>query len=170
MLGLYLIAAHCVGDFLFQNRWQAAGKLTDLNLRCQHVFFYGVALAPVAFLCPRHFGASLGYGAWQTGCAFLALVVILHLMTDSRRFQSTIGDVVQWRYDFHVDPVACQREWFHWLVSNDLSRTPSSTRATDIDLTRAQWPTPNPWPAASLMIDQTLHLVQLAVLGGIFLR
>jgi hypothetical protein len=27
------------------------------------------------------------------------------------------------------------------------------------------WPTPNPWPALPLAIDQTLHVVQLAALG-----
>ena len=50
MLPLYLIAAHLVGDFVFQTRWQAAAKLTDRYARAAHVSTYLLAFVPVVVL------------------------------------------------------------------------------------------------------------------------
>lgn len=140
MLGLYLLAAHMVGDFLFQSRWQAAEKLTDRRSRARHVFSYTLAFAPLALL-----SAPLGRAG-----AFLGLLFVLHYATDSRRFRSSVGDVLGWRFGLS------DRDRFRILGG----AAPDYRGPLE----------PNPWPAMPLMIDQTLHVVQLAALGALFLR
>lgn len=165
MIALYLIASHLVGDFIFQTRWQAAGKFTDARARGLHALTYTLAFVPVAF-------ASAG---WPDALQFLAGIFIWHAITDSRRFRSTLGDVVQWKLDYRRDPETCAALWLEDEVSRVLASGPESpgwigeTRAMVAKMDTS-WPPPNPWPACGLMIDQTLHIVQIAVLAGIFLR
>jgi Protein of unknown function (DUF3307) len=139
-LVLYLLAAHLVGDFLLQTRWQAVGKFgwtpEAIWLRGKHVFVYGacfvIALVPAA----DHLG----------NLAFLASLMLLHFLTDSRRFTSTVGDWIAWN--------------LMWAP-----REPSGYRPDP----RVRPLPPNPWPSLPLAIDQTLHIVQIAVLAGLFL-
>lgn len=156
MLALYLAAAHLFGDFVIQNRWMAESKLRDPRIRLQHVLTYGIPFWPIAFLAA---GVS-----WRAG-SFLVWMHVLHFLTDSRRFHSTLGDVVQWRLDYWRDPVTVKRSWLTYVTE----RAESTMRAVDVSDDVARWPTPNPWPVAPLMIDQTLHICQLAILGGLFL-
>lgn len=157
MIALYLLAAHLVGDFLLQNRWQAVGKLTDRWLRVQHVIGYLIPFCGlVAYVHPA---------LWRAA-AFLGALAVVHYLTDSRRFYSTLGDVIQWRLDHLTDPVALKREWLEYVVGRAES---AGLRAVDVSDEAVKWPTPNPWPATPLMIDQTLHIVQLAILGGLLL-
>lgn len=72
---------------------------------------------------------------------FLVALFVLHFATDSRRFHSTLGDAVVWR----------------------LGPSQRTER-------RAGFPLgPSPWTPLPILIDQSLHLVQLAVLGSLFL-
>lgn len=158
MIALYLVAAHLFGDFVLQNRWQSAGKLHDARLRMQHVFFYCVPFWPVA--------AVYGHRPWWHGAAFIVLLYGLHFLTDSYRFHSTLGDVVQWRIDSYREPLVVKRAWLEYVTGAAES---AGLRAVDVDDSAVRWPTPNPWPAIPLMVDQTLHLCQLAVLAGVFL-
>lgn len=149
MIALYLIASHMVGDYMFQNRWHAARKFTNRWERALHVAWYGCAFTPVvAFYAPSQLD----------GIAFVVLLVVLHFITDSRRYLSNLGDVLGWRFrqEFRR-PGAKQREWRNQYKGN----LPLGTR---YDRTP-----PNPWPGLPLMIDQTYHLVQIAVLAGLFL-
>lgn len=130
MIALYLLAAHLVGDFLLQTRWQAALKLTSARVRARHVAGYLIPFVVVlALLRP----------SWGHAVTFVCLLAVLHFLTDSRRFYSTPGEWIVW---------AVRRYRYGWLVL------------------RLE---PNPWPAMPLMIDQSLHLVQIAVLGGLLL-
>lgn len=139
MLGLYLIAAHMLGDFVFQTRWQAVGKFGfDLHsraLRTRHVATYTAMFIPVALATAS---------SREHAVVFLGALYLLHWLTDSRRFRSTLGDVLSWGMTPQTRPV---------------------------EIVRQPWPTlpPNPWQPAAILIDQALHVFQLAVLGGIFL-
>jgi hypothetical protein len=142
MLALYLLSAHLLGDYVLSTRWQAEHKLTDALYRLRHVTAYSVPFVPIAIV--------YGGNAWWSADFMLALF-LLHYLTDSRRFRSTLGDVVAWRW-------AVTRE------EGDPFGFRPDTATRDLPLPE------NPWPPIPLMIDQTLHVVQLALLGGLFLR
>lgn len=146
MIGLYLLAAHLIGDFVLQTRWQAARKLVDRGLRLQHVFCYSLPFLPIALFVHGRW--------WWSGPAFYALLGVLHYLTDSRRYPSTFGDWVGWQT---MAPDARQREW-------------GAASAVDrIGVQNMDVLPPNPWTPIGMMVDQALHVAQLAVLGGIFL-
>lgn len=150
MIGLYLLA-HMVGDFVLQTRWQAAGKIDDRPTRLRHVLGYCVPFVPIAAI----YGQWWGPGNW-TGPEFMLLLGTLHFATDSRRFHSTLGDVIAW----WLPP------WF--VISDDLYVRRERdkkvfVRPRDVKLE------PNPWPPMPILVDQTLHVCQLALLGGLFL-
>jgi hypothetical protein len=159
VIGLYLLAAHLVGDVLLQTRWQATLKLRNQRMRAQHVAGYCLPFVPIAVL----------YGRWSwSPAAFLSLLAVLHFATDSRRFHSTLGDLIQWRIDLWRDPLPLKRAWLDYALAA-ADRNPA-IRAIDVSDKAVRWPTPNPWPPIVLMVDQTLHLCQLAILGGVLLR
>lgn len=83
------------------------------------------------------------YLAWY---AFPAAIFVAHFLTDSRRFHSSIGD------------------WVGWYFRHE--------HAERDGLGNYRWPRlpANPWEPLPLMIDQTLHVVQIAVLAGLLLR
>ena len=170
MIAFYLLAAHLVGDFVVANRWQAAGKLTDRRLRAQHTIGYCLPFVPIAFV----YGHFHGSPRWEVAIAFLLWLLILHYATDSHRFQSTLGDVVQWTYDRRVAPDIAVRSWINFLYGDPVDSTaiPLTKRlevAADLDARRLRFPPPNPWTPIGLMIDQTLHVCQIALLAGLFL-
>jgi hypothetical protein len=149
VIALALLASHLVGDFVLQTRWQANGKLTDWRLRTRHVVAYG---APFYVWVP-----FLDIAAWRVW-TFLGLLLVLHFLTDSRRFHSTLGDVYGWRQMPKADRNA---EWQEYvIVDEDDYANPQPVPDEWLD-----WPTPNPWLSLPLMIDQTLHVVQLALLA-----
>lgn len=131
MIGLTLLACHMLGDFVIQNRWMTPAKFTSRRARTIHVATYCLPFVPVAAV----------FGTWDrpsnsSGFAFLAGLFVLHWLTDSRRFQSNLGDVVQW-----------------WITEHRLPRRHRIACE------------PNPWDALPILIDQSLHLAQLAALG-----
>lgn len=126
MLALFLLAAHLVGDYLLQTRWQALHKFgwtgKAIEHRARHCTTYVLAFAPVAVVAnPDHAGD------------FLALLWILHFLTDAQRFTTGFGEAL-WTRVRRREPLP-----------------------------------PNPWPMLPLAIDQTLHVLQIAVLAGVFL-
>lgn len=147
MIALYLIAAHMVGDYLLSNRWQAAHKLHEPWVRFRHVCGYCLPFMPIAGIYAHGWlwthGALTVHGK---ACAFIVALFVLHFATDSHRFRSTLGDVIAWRW------------------SRD--RVALAAFAHDA---QSDWPPPNPWAPMPILIDQSLHLVQLAVLGALFL-
>jgi hypothetical protein len=154
MLGLYLLATHLVGDFLLQNRFQASQKagwtLEAVGCRLGHVLIYSLLFVPLAVV----------YSSGVAGaCAFLTLLFASHFLTDAQRFRSTLLDVVSWRLG--TDEAARRSLW-------RLRTEDSGSPVTEMPRSLF-WPTPNEWPAMPILIDQTLHVVQLAVLGGLFL-
>ncbi len=98
--------------------------------------------------------------------AFLLSVMVAHYLTDSHRFRSTLGDLIQWRLNLWEDPVACKRIWLERVTERAES---AGMRAVDVDQKMVRWPPPNEWPPLPLIIDQTLHVVQLSVLAAVFL-
>lgn len=74
--------------------------------------------------------------------AFLAVLFALHFATDSFRLPFSPGDLIEWR-------LLPQNRAAH---SRGLQLTPST------------------WTAQPIILDQTLHLLQLALLGSLFLR
>jgi hypothetical protein len=143
MLALYLLAAHLVGDFLLQTRWQAIGKFgwtpEAVWLRGKHVATYGWCFAVALIVA----GEADAGAVW-----FLAALLALHFLTDGHRFERTPGEATVWAM------LSRERRREEWPEGH----APRSF----------QMP-PNPWPALPLAIDQTLHVVQIAVLAGLFL-
>lgn len=155
MIGLYLLAAHLVGDFVLQTRWQAVGKFTDHALRLRHVTTYSLPFIPIA----------AWYGPDGSGAGFMIGLVLLHYLTDSRRFRSTLGDWIAWRLrEPEPNPAAIYRPGSGrlWDPTEDELR---AAMEAPIYLPLE----PNPWPAVPIMVDQALHVCQLALLGGLFL-
>lgn len=74
----------------------------------------------------------------------MVLLFALHLFTDSRRFRSTLGDVIAWRYGPGRHERSDPEGFADWKLR------PLG---------------PNPWEPLPILIDQTLHVVQLAALG-----
>jgi hypothetical protein len=138
MTALVLLACHLVGDFIFQTRWQSAHKLDDWRYRARHVATYALAFLPVVFIADNAYNLPL----------FFFGLVALHFLTDSRRFYSTLGDVLVWP-TFPVEER--RRQWME-------------TKGMHIGKTMEDMP-PNPWPPLFIVIDQTLHIAQLAILG-----
>jgi hypothetical protein len=167
VIALYLIAAHLVGDFVLQTRWQAAGKFTDRRLRLRHVTAYCVPFVAVLLVIPALDGTWLDEhrgifypanpGRVPQKLAFLALLFVLHYATDSRRFRSTLGDVVAWVWmtPSGTDPATVDA----------LALQPMAVYRTEVPNS----PPPNPWPPVPILIDQTLHICQIAILGALFL-
>lgn len=148
MVALGLLASHLVGDFVFQTRWQAAGKLGDWRLRARHVLAYCLAFVWVLLL---------DVPAWRLA-AFAAGLAVLHFLTDSRRFHSTFGDVVGWQ---GLDDAERRWAWEEYaVVEGD-----DWTKPEAVPESWQRWPTENPWPAIPLMIDQALHVAQVAALA-----
>lgn len=146
MLPLYLLAAHLFGDYLLQNRWMARRKLDSRRWRTYHVTVYTLPFLPIVALYAH---------TWTRGVLFVVLLFVLHWLTDSRQFRSTFGDFIHWH--LVVKPEQRRKEWRH---SN------GGTDASEAIVGRLP---PNTWPLVSSAVDQTLHVIQLAVLGGIFL-
>lgn len=151
MIALYLIAAHLTGDFLLQTRWQAVGKFgwtaKACDLRTRHVLAYSLPFMPVA--------AAYAHGPAELA-AFMLLLYALHWLTDSRRFTSTLGDVLAW----------------HGVVGPGDEERMAVVRdpdTSDEDLRDVMRLEPNPWAPLPILIDQSLHVVQVAVLAGLFL-
>ncbi|MFL5309502.1 MAG: DUF3307 domain-containing protein [Myxococcales bacterium] len=140
MTGLYLLAAHLVGDFVLQSRRMAALKLDDARVRAEHVGCYLLPFYPLACWQSWH------RPVWH-GVGFLVGLGLLHYLTDSRRFRSTLMDWIEWRLDrTHI-------------IRDEFGRlTKVRTRLK-----------PNPWSPAPIILDQTLHVCQLAVLAGVML-
>lgn len=145
MIALYLLAAHFVGDYALQTRWQAARKFTDAGFRTRHVLAYCLPFVPIAFYAAP---------TWRSAVGFLAGLYVLHFLTDTRRAQSTLGDVVGWWFR---TPAQRLQEWQDAPRYETLGRTSDSLP-------------PNPWTPIGILIDQTLHLCQLALLGGLLLQ
>jgi hypothetical protein len=149
MLPLYLLASHMAGDYLLQTRWQAATKLTDPWVRSLHVLGYTAAFIPAA---------AVAGVPWQEAVTFLGFLAALHWLTDSRRIRSTLGD------------------WLEWQTMSDRGKIDEHERVRahpTLGAVRIRHKTadglklpPNPWEPMPILIDQSLHLIQIAVLAG----
>lgn len=88
MIALWLIAAHLVGDYLLQTRWQAVGKFgwtrEAMIYRTAHVLTYLLPFIPIAFV----------YGGLLGGVGFIAWLGVLHWFTDAQRFVRTPGELL----------------------------------------------------------------------------
>jgi hypothetical protein len=79
MLGLDLLAAHMLGDFMLQTEDVALRKLDNWRVRALHVAVYCLPfLLLVALYRP---------GVWQSAL-FVALLGVSHFAIDSRRWAS----------------------------------------------------------------------------------
>lgn len=129
MIVLWLLAAHLVGDYLLQTRWQAMGKFgwtrEAMIYRTAHVLTYLLPFIPIALV----------YGNLVEAVGFIVWLGVLHWFTDAQRFVRTPGEVLVWKF-----------------------KQPKALPLL-----------PNPWPSLPLAIDQTLHVLTLAVLGAWFL-
>lgn len=141
MIALWLLVAHLVGDYLLATRWQATGKFgwTWKAVALRYRHCCGYVL-PFVIVALCCTGAS-HHKAWDV-IGFSVWLFLLHFITDAQRFTSTLGDVIGWQL---------QRRSKHARVRMPLL------------------PAPNPWPPIGLAIDQTLHLIQIAVLAQVFL-
>lgn len=163
MTGLYLLAAHMLGDFVLSDRWAAARKLDDAFSRTRHVLAYCLPFAPVAFYAAP---------TWRDAVGFLAALYALHFLTDARRARSTLGDWVAWRLmppSRRADEVAESRIRRLQVGDYHSGLALVQIRPSDEQATRTKVP-PNPWEPIPILVDQALHLCQLALLGGLLLR
>lgn len=143
-----------IGDFVFSTRWQAARKLDDARMRWRHVGSYCLAFLPVAFwACWAH--------GWKAA-PFLPLLAVTHFVIDSHRFRSTLGDRIGWMFASDHERV----EECKVIVGVEpmIPPKPIYRRVTLESAHKLALP-PNPWGPIPLLIDQSLHLVQLVVLG-----
>lgn len=149
MLALYLLTAHLIGDYALQTRWQAAGKFgwswEAMGLRYRHCAGY-VAPFAVVLACTGYLHHLAAAGS------FLAVLFVLHFLTDAQRFPSTPGELLVWRF----------------LPAHERVRELQRASMTQRPLTTAGLP-PNPWPTIGLALDQTAHLAQIAVLAAAYL-
>lgn len=157
MIVLWLLVAHLVGDYVLQSRWEAIEKFGWTRLamrrRTAHVATYLLPFLPVAY--------AYEPTAWK-GEAFLAGLVVLHWLTDAQRFTSTLGDVVGWNF---LSPNQREAET---VTTSVIAGVPVMVSHRDVAERRI--PPPNPWPSIPLALDQTAHLIQIAVLAEVFLR
>lgn len=165
MIGLYLLAAHMVGDFVLQTRWQAVGKyapprmldsVESFSLRTRHCATYCLPFVPIAII----YAPDL-----RTAAGFISVLYLLHFVTDRQRFTSTLGDWVAWMLrEPEPNPAADLRSGTGhlWDPTEDELR---AAMEAPIYLPLE----PNPWPGVPIMVDQALHVCQLALLGGLFL-
>lgn len=164
MLALYLLAGHMLGDFVLADRWVSAEKLEDAVVRARHVALYCLPFVPLVVAVEPH-------SVWRP-LAFLACLYVLHFLTDSRRFRATLGDWWRWRSMTgaeRADELADER--LRHLSAGEYHSAPTLLRIRPSNETARRLPVPpNPWPPIPILIDQTLHLCQLAVLGGVLLR
>jgi len=143
VIALWLLAGHMVGDFILANRWQSAAKFDSALARTRHVLGYCVPFVPI----------FLAYApSWWRAVAGLAALFVLHWLTDCHRFRSTLGDVVGWRF---LPPEQRATEGDPYGFRAEDGRGPALP--------------PNPWEPIALFIDQGLHVLQLAVVGTLFL-
>lgn len=149
MIALWLIAAHLTGDFILQTRWQASRKLHDPAIRGRHVLVYTLCFAPVI----GYYTAVNGRSYWAAFACSVGLFA-LHYLTDSRRFTSTLGDWVAWKTSGAGEAYDVAERHGESLTGRDEGHPRL---------------TPNPWTPIPILIDQTLHLMQLAALGTLFL-
>lgn len=185
MIALYLLAAHLTGDFVLQTRWQAARKLHDPGVRLGHVVTYTLPFIPIAVVYAKW--PTLNGLHWEAAGTFLGWVILLHYLTDSYRFTSTLGDTVGWWVMRRHDPERTTRDWVDYLYGDrELIVMPMiggpkpkvdphllawrNRQADRLARGRLPWPPPNPWTTLPILLDQTLHIVQLAALAAIFLR
>lgn len=176
MIVLWLLAAHMFGDFIIQNRWESATKLDNTEVRARHVLGYAVPFVPIAIV----YAKPILDDRLLTASLFMTSLMVLHFATDSHRFRSTLGDVVQWTLDRFNAPAEVRKAWVDYLYGVDptfeLTGFPEPTpewrlaRARGVTGRTLWFPPPNPWGSAPIMIDQTLHICQLALLGSVFLR
>lgn len=152
MTALYLLAAHLVGDFLLQTRWQAMGKFgwteEAIWLRTKHVAVYCACFLPVVVTSPDVEGGDY---------AFLVGVFALHWLTDAQRFPNNLAETIAWRF------ISQENKLEEWQIYHALNQG-----VIVYPHQRKRLP-PNPWPPMSLAIDQTLHILQIAVLAALFL-
>lgn len=104
-MALDLLALHMLGDYILQNEWMAASKLTKVSVRLIHVNVYAF---PFLIWAAYFYGLQ---GVW-----FYLCVWVTHFAIDSHRFAAN-----------------------------------------------------HPWPPKSILIDQSLHIISLAVLARLFL-
>ena len=78
-MDLALLAAHLVGDYIFQTDAIAARKLTDARVRAWHCLTYCAAFVPFLLL----YAVPLSHAA-----PFLLWLYATHFVTDSRRWAS----------------------------------------------------------------------------------
>lgn len=102
MIGLELLAAHMVGDYILQNDWMANRKQRSTMALLAHCLLYTMCFLPFLEYARTAVHAGL----------FSALLLLSHAIIDHRRW--TLGST---------------------------------------------------WPPKALMIDQTLHIVVLAILA-----
>lgn len=155
MIVLVLIACHMLGDFVLQTRWQASRKLVQASYRLRHVSAYSAVFVPVAVLSVR-----AGHLPWWHAALFLAGLFVLHYLTDWHRFPSNLGD-----------RLAYTGYWYlHWREI--VPASPNFT--TEQKASGERPPNPplpkNPWEPLPILIDQTLHFCQLALLGWLLVR
>ncbi len=153
LIPLYLLACHLIGDFLLQSRSMAALKLTNAGVRFWHVAVYAIPFWVLMFYL-YHPGAS-----WHP-LAFVYSLMVLHFFTDSRRFTSSPMDWLEWKF---MSQAQKRDEWLHYFIEDEPISTPM------LKLRDAGKLPPNAWKPLSIVIDQTLHLIQIAVLAGVFL-
>lgn len=132
---LSLLAAHMLGDFVFQTRWQAELKFTDRGMRAKHVATYAIPFIPIAVA----YAPSL----WRC-IAFISGLMLLHYITDSRRLYSNFGDWLVWQFIQEDEPMS--------------SRVQIAPGIWHVPLPPSQW---GPLP---MLVDQTLHICQIAAL------
>lgn len=80
VIGLYLIASHMAGDYLFQSAHMAAHKLHDWKVRLWHVAVYTACFVPAV--------VAAHSSLWRDG-AFLAALAVAHFATDSKRWRTS---------------------------------------------------------------------------------
>jgi hypothetical protein len=122
-------------------------------VRFRHTLVYALCFVPVTLA--QHIGL------WDS-LAFLFLLFVFHGQTDSWTFRSTLGDWIGWQFLSKQQREIEHRQAFYGPTKIHIQP------ATIPDHAINSLP-PNPWTSIPLIMDQTIHFIQIAVLAGFFL-
>ena len=172
MLSIWLIALHMLGDYVLQTPYMAANKFKSAAVRSVHVLLYSLPLGLFAGVWVRLHGLPV----WHSAAFFVGLYVT-HWITDMRRWCSddplspqereavktaqAMMDMTQHdRTELMVSlsPLQkrlVQRFWEEMVFDADGRNKASLTQRYKL----------MPWCAKPIMVDQTTHMLQLAVLS-----
>lgn len=139
MIGLYILLAHLVGDYILQTDRMAREKTRSSRWAFIHAAVYAACYAPLAFYAPRPLFA-------------LYVILVTHFFIDRYRLARYVVEAKNWITDPWINRVTFWRGRGHVYVP---ARNPNFATSTGYDAEAPAWMTV--W--LFIIADNTLHLL-----------